>query len=270
MRKDSHLERFNLFASAAALAGHAGNPEGFRQRDFKFLVEMFSNFIDMTLNEKTLTIHNTQIMRFLNELFDEGYAKRSSRGSQPSYRMTAVGIVQILSKLSQRPPQFPLEHFYFVFHFLETYREPLKGILAHEGKNFPPTLRIEFDSLLDTKKLLDTHIQFLEGELKKIRQRILDSENVTKLTRQMRAQKKITKDIVAAIEAAYPYDLNSQKPLSKFYESIPPQFHDFIIDFALPRRAPQMWIPIENSLNAHLENLKSLKGSATSSKKVTA
>jgi len=267
MRKDSSFEHNDTYILAACIAAHAnGIKEGFRQKDVKFLIEMLSNWMDMTIGAATIDVHNTQVMRYLNYLVDQDWAKVVARGKQPRYKLTAIGLLTLVSKLVNRPPRYPLENFYFVFHFLETYRPPIEQLLQSESRGLPNAIRIELDFLLDMKKLIDVQLRFLEREVQKLRQRITDSVEVTKIVRKARAEKKITKDVVNEIEKKYPYDLNSQKSLSEFYLEIPDALRDFILDYGIAKRTKQIWIPVLSVMESHVVALKKLKDSLTAKK----
>ncbi len=259
-KRESPIEQHEPYLAAACISAHATFiQDGFRQRDVKFMIEMLSNWMDFTFSESALSIHNTQVMRYLNSLLKEGWARPLGRGKQPKYQLTAVGLSGLISKLVNHKPGFPLELFYMIFHFLQTYREPIEALLASETKRLPSAIKIEIDYLLDFKKILESQIRFLEFEIKKLKQRIDDSKAVTQIVKQARAQKKISKDIVKEIEKKFPYDLNSQKPLSEFYEDMPEQIRDFILDIAIEKRTKQIWIPILSVMEEHLKQVHAIK-----------
>jgi len=263
MRRDSNLEHNNIFAIAACLGAQTMfAAEGFRQKDLKFLIEMFSNWVDITLKDRVLTVHNTQIMRYLNSLVAEGYAQKITRKGQSRFRLTRVGLISLLTQLIQRPPQFPLEHFFFAFHMVETYRAQIENLVKSEGQQFPSALKIELDALFNLEKILNEQVAYVRTELRKLKQRIEDSENVEKLVKKMRAEKRSISEIATAIEQQYPYDLNSQKPLAQFYNEIPKQVADWILDRAIGSRREQIWIPLVSILEKHLEVLERLRTSS--------
>jgi len=260
MRRNTHFEQNEIFLIAAAIVAHMNfMTTGFRQKHLKFLIEMFSNWMDVVLKERTLVVHNTQVMRYLSYLTQEGFARSFVRAGQPHYRLTRVGLITLIGKLTQRQPQFPLEHFYFVFHCVETYREALETLVKAEGQQFPMALKIELDSMLDARKTIEAQIHFVDMELKKLKQRVEENQGVMKLVKQFRQAKKPTPELVLAIEKQFPYDLNSQKPLSEFYEEIPPKMRDFVLDTAIQKRVQQIWLPVLAALEKHLEILQQLK-----------
>jgi hypothetical protein len=267
MRRDSNLEHHNIFAIAACLGAQAiFSTTGFRQKDLKFLIEMFSNWVDITLKDRVLTVHNTQIMRYLHHLVREGYAQKLSRKGQPRFRLTRIGLITLLTQLVRRPTEFPLEHFFFSFHMAEAYRSQIESLVKAEGQQFPSALRIELDELFNLTRMLDDQILHVRTELKKLKQRILDSENVEKLVKKMRTEKRAIKDIANEIEKQYPYDLNSQKPLAQFYNEIPKPIADWILDVAISKRREQIWNPILHTMEKHLEVLEELR-KATSTRR---
>ncbi len=273
MRKHAHFDNHEIFIASAAIAAHASfdSEGGFRQKDLKFLTDMFSNWVDVTLENQVLTIHNTQVMRYLNDLVKGGFAVRTKgAGAQPRYKLTRTGLMGLVQRLVKRPPRFPLEHFYFVYHIVETYRGPIERLIVDGGMKLTPSQKIELNALFDIRHSLEEHLAFVSVELKKIKQRIQDSEAVTKIVNDARRSGKTTEDLVKTIEEKFPYDLNSQKPLSVFYKEIPAFMRDWILDVALPKRCEQIWRPIADTMEKHHEVLKSMKAQLTASKQPTA
>lgn len=258
-RSGSHFERHEIYVVSSLLCAQAmSGSEGFRQRDIRFLIEMFSNWMDVLLKDQVLGVHNTQIMRCIRGLVKQGYAKELGRASPPRFSLTGLGIVYLLGKLAHQPPQFPLENYLFIHHFLDTYRQPILQMLEEEAKRFPASVKIEVEALLDVRRSLDDHIAFVDLQLRKLRQRIADSRFVIQMVRKMRKDGKITKDIVASIEEKFPYDLNSQKKLTEFYNEMPPSLRDWVLDVALPKRTEQIWVPMADGLERALESLKAM------------
>ncbi len=269
-RKAYSLQQNEVFFIVAAIAAHSSfDQAGFRQKDIRFLIEMFSNWIDIEFKDRVLAVHNTQIMRYLEQLVTEGDAKRMSREKQPRYRLTRSGLVNLLSKLAYREPGFPLEQFYYVYHFLEAYRGPLEALIQSEGNQFPPALKIEMDSILDVSKLLRAQVEFVENALQLLRKRVEENKAVIEIIREGRKQKKSVAEIVHEIEVKYPYDLNSQKPLSEFYEEMPLKMREFVLDIAIPKRTHQIWMPMLQILEKHLEILRTMREATAPSKKTS-
>jgi hypothetical protein len=263
MRKDSNLEHNNLFVIAACLGAQTiFSAEGFRQKDLKFLIEMFSNWVDITLKDRVLSVHNTQIMRYLQYLCAEGFAIKISRKGQPRFRLTRVGLITLITKLVERPPQFPLEHFFFGFHMIDAYRNQIESLVKSEGQQFPKALKIELDALFNLQRILDEQLSYVRTELRKLKQRIADSEAVETLVKRMRRENRSVKEIANEIDKQYPHDLHSQKPLSQVYNDLPKPVADWILDVAIAKRREQIWLPISEVLQKHIDVLEKLKKSS--------
>lgn len=264
-RKHSNLEHNEVFFLAGTICAQATYfASGFRQRDLKFMIEMFSNWIDLILPDRSLFLHNVQIMRFLEDLVREGHAKKSGKSKDTRYRLTPAGLVQVTHRLVHRKPSFPIENFYFVIHAVDAYRPQIEALLKTEAKSFPAGLRMELEALLEIKKPIREYIDFLSFELKKLRARIEDSKQVLQIVKDSRQKKKSTVDIVSEIEKQFPYDLNSQKALTKFYAEMPSPVADWILDVGLRKRTEQIWFPLEKVLDLHLQILKNLETRLTS------
>ena len=257
--QDSSEPRDSYFIPALLGAQANYGEKGFRQRDFKFLVEFFSNWMDFWFPDRVLTLHNTQVMRYLDDLIKEGFAQGFTRQGQKFYRLTRVGLITLIQKLVRRKPRLPIEEFYFVFHVLETYGQTIAEMIRAQGEQFPAALRIEIESALDLRKFIEAHIDYVELEIKKLKQRVADSQAVTLMVHQMKKQGRSIDEMVGEVETKYPYDLNSQKPLSKLFKDVPVPLRVFFLETANIKRGSQIWNPVCAALESHLESLKRLQ-----------
>src|SRR4051812_38457160 len=113
MRKDSVLDQFRIYFDTAVLGAHFNfRGSGFRQKDVRFLVELFTNWMESTLGELTLSVHNAQISRYLQDLDRKKLVARTTRERVPRYQLTRQGLVRLLSELVERAPVLPLEQFF--------------------------------------------------------------------------------------------------------------------------------------------------------------
>lgn len=258
-------ERSQIYFHAAAITAEAVyTSSGFRQRDFRFLAEMFSNWMDSALGQTAIWVHNTQAMRYLDDLCADSHAKVSRKARIKTYHISFSGLIHLVRELGGCIERFPLEDFYFVYHFFSTYQESIMNLVKERGTHIPATLKIEMQNLLRPKQILETQIRFVEKEHKKLSQRIRDSKEVLKIVEKGRSLGRSSLHISEDIEKAFPYDLNSQKPLSTFYREIPENIRDWILNRALEARTIEAWMPMERSLKTHLENLYQLKKEAES------
>ena len=120
MARHSLLDRYETFVSCAVLGAHVnGRARGFRQNDVRFMIEVFTNWVESAEENPSLPVQNTQISRYLDNLIDEGFARAVSEKSFPRYRLTRTGVIEMMSRIVHRPYFNQREHFYFVFYFIE-------------------------------------------------------------------------------------------------------------------------------------------------------
>ena len=260
MRRDSLFKRQELFVCSAIIAAHASNPgEGFRQRDVRFYIELFSNWICHVLNDVALKLSNTQVLRYLEELIAEGYARQRKRKGHPRYVLTRVGLIEILKRLTLEPPQTQPEQFFFLHSFIENYRSRLELLIEEEGSKFPLALKLEVESLLDTESLVERQIEHVERELQQLEARIRDSSRTSKLSKKLYAEGEAHEEVMNAVEKKYPYELNSQKPLTELLSGLTEEHARWELEIGSIKRAEQIWLPSRALLLSYLQSLKRLK-----------
>ena len=259
MRKDSLFQRYEVFAAAAVITAHANSAaEGFRQRDVRFYIELFSNWIELGLETSALDLSNTQVSRYVEELADEGLAKRSSRKGKPWYRLTRAGVVDLVSRLVNRDSFMEPPHFLFVHYFIRNYRELILSLLKLEGKPFPKALRIEIENLLEVRSFVKIQLAFAEKEEKKIDDRIKDSLRTNKLASRRFAAGDELLEVTREVESRFPYELNSRKPLTELISQVPPELARWELQVGNMNRIEQIWKPTRLLLLSYIRHLRHL------------
>ena len=255
---DSFFERHELLAASAALAAHASSArDGFRQRDLKFLMELFGNWVFSSEEEQGFQIKNTQVSRFLESLALESYARRVKRAKPPRYTLSRAGLLELIRRLVDSGNKVSERQFYFLHYFISSYKQLLKELIERQGEQFPLALKLEIDSILDTKLLLERRIALTEREIVKIQARHRDSIESSKIARtEFRTNKKLT-EVAKTIELEHPYELNSQKPLSELMKSLPPELARWELENGAILRAELIWHPSLSHLQTHLKELRS-------------
>ena len=168
MRRGTVFRQYELFVAAATLAAHASAQElGYRQRDVRFLIELFTNWVESTLESDVLRVNNTQVSRYLDDLADEGYARRSLVNSRPRYRLTRTGLIELLGRIVEQPALMQPAHFCFLYYFIVNYRPKIEELIKQEGKKFPLALKLEVESLLEANTFVEQQLVLAERELKK-------------------------------------------------------------------------------------------------------
>jgi hypothetical protein len=257
MRRDTFLKRYEIFIAAACIASHASR-ESFRQRDVRFLVELFLNWVESSNRDFSSLLSNTHILRYLDDLVAEGYAKKSARKAHPEYRLTRIGILELLGIITDCSGKVDAERFFFCYHFISSYGDRLSQIIEKEGRAFPPALRSEINVLLDNKSLVRKELEAAQLELKRLEERMDDSERSGRLAKQLFQDGKSQAEVVKVLEERYPYELNSQKSLSELIGGLPQDLGTWELQTGNLKRVELMWKPMKAMLLSYIEQLKKL------------
>ena len=255
----SILDRYEVLFAAAVIAAHANAEQKiFRQRDVKFLIELFSNWIEHAIGGAVLGVQNTQISRYLEQLVEDGLCTKSNRGRIPSYQLRRIGVVDLLGIITSTPRGIQAETNFFALYFVKNYRPRLWELVEAEGKRFPFALRVEVEELLNYKSFIDRMIVQAETELKKLERRVSEAHEAASLASNLSKQGFSLEEIATQMERNHPYELNSQKPLSELIGSIPERFGLWELETGTTARAQDLWEPSEVVLRAYLESLQKL------------
>lgn len=246
-----------LFA-ASVIAGQATlGAAGFRQRDVRFFLELFSNWLEATTNSSTLQVHNTQIQRTLEQHRAAGWTKRL-RGAPPRYRVTPEGILSLLRRLVERTSLRRLDEFFLVFHILDAYGARIRALIAESGLLASHRLLVDFDELLDPRQLIARERALVGRELERLSVRMQESRAMHAMTRDLLAKGEPLAAVIAAVERRFPYELNSQKPLRELLSGFPAAWQRSEISVAAERRAAGLWHPTRELLAAYDRILREL------------
>ena len=258
MKYNSLIRRQELFVAAAIIAAHAtDHGSGFRQRDARFLIDLFLNWVETSSKDPRVRVQNTQIQRYITLLAQEGYARKISRGKTPLFRLTRTGLIELLNRITGQRPLEP-EHFFFLYYFLKCYGPRITELIAKEGSQFPPALRIEVEALLDVKALVHRELLSAERELRRLELRATDALKTVELIRGRKKRTLSLEDAIREAERQYPYELNSQKPLHELMSQIPEQFREWELTEGNIRRTEDIWRPMRSLQLHYLEQLKRL------------
>src|SRR6185312_15360282 len=142
-RTGTVFEERNSIVTAAVIAAQATSPDAFRQRDVRFFIELFSNWLEPTTGEHTLAIHNTQVQRHLEGIVRARFAVRAGR-TPPRFRLTPEGLIELMRRLVLRTNLMRLDEFFLVFHFLDAYGPRLRAMASQSR-----LLAVDLDELVD-------------------------------------------------------------------------------------------------------------------------
>lgn len=258
MKSSSLFERFEIFAASAAVAAHASNKHGFRQREVRFLIELFSNWVETALDEHVLPIQNTQVARYLELLVREGYARRMTHKRAPSYRLTRIGLIELISRMTSKSCRSNREFFFFLFYYIKNYKPRIEALIQEEGRLFPYALKVEIDALLDVQRLVEQELTRVEQDIKRVEARINDAMLTSRHASNALRNAVPVETIVKDVEKLYPYELNSQKPLHELIAGIPNDQREWELVTGNTLRAKEIWEPHRTMLRCYLTELKQL------------
>lgn len=250
--KRTHLGRYRPLFHAAAIAAHARfTQKGFRQKDLRFLIELFSNWVEATLEGPSLDVENTQIARYLASLIGQGWAQQTD-GKPPRYRLTRDGLMENLSRLVERTHWWPIEEFFFVHYFLDSYRDRIDALITHAGPLYTGPMKLAIGQLLDVRRLVEREEALLAMEIAKLDLRIADSRKTSLIVTTGTAKGRQPAELLQEIQEQVPYQLNNQKPLTELFRETPDENWIWEMEVGSQQRAAKIWIPLKDLL-VHLK-----------------
>jgi len=257
------LENEPLVAAAVIAAQATLESSGFRQRDVRFFLDLFSNWLQSTTGSWTLGVHNTQIQRTLELQVAAGWATGIGR-KPPRYRLTPEGLIELLQRLVRRKSLTRLDEFFLVFHIIDAYGPRLQALAAKHGMFASRTLAFDVGELLDPAKLVLRERAAVARELERLSLRVEESRQTAALARRLLKEKASLSDVVSAVERRFPYELNSQKRLTDLLQDLPAPWRRAELEEIAERRASGLWGPTRELLIAYdrilSELLARLKG----------
>jgi hypothetical protein len=258
MVSGSTVDRLEIFTASATLAAHASfNEHGFRLRDLRFFTELFLNWVE-DINADPPSIQNTQLARYLTQLIGQGFAKRSIAEKHQCFRLTRLGIIELLTRIISSTNATQPSTTLFRICFVASYRSRLKALVEREGAHFPHSLKVELTALLDIDALIQHEIKRVERALQRIERRIDDALKTSALTKNRLAAHVPFSQVVQEVESRYPYELNSMKPLHELITSIAPDQRRWELEEGNLVRAHTLWEPQRGMLTELLHQLKAL------------
>ena len=246
--RDSLFARYELFVAAGTLAAHATahgegarRSPGFRQRDARFFAELFSNWMSITLTAPIVPVQNTQMLRYLTGLVADGLARKTGRSAPPRYALTRGGVLELLRRVTDTN-RLPHPGFYFfIRYFITAYGDTLAGLATPP---FPPALREELTGLLDVAALNARHRAHVRRRIAAIQERITSNRAGAETARKSLAKGHSLTDTAQTVEASFPYELNSQRPLPELMSTLHPERATWELTTGAELRTAYLWEPM--------------------------
>lgn len=271
MRTDSLFKRYEIFVAASIIAAHASKEEKiFRQRDVRFMLELFTNWIEASLPEDGILISNTQILRYLEKLEEEGFIRKINKkpsgklyshikGQGPFYKLNRLGLIELLSRMRSASLVFRPENYFFLDYFLVSYKEIISELIEKEGNKFPLALKLEIDDLFNREELRANLKKRVKKEINKLRARKEEARKSADLSTRLFRKGESINAAAKEIEKLYPYGLNSKKPLSELIASVPKKLARHELETGNKERSEKLWGPMLAVLERYLGELERLK-----------
>ncbi|RYZ73231.1 MAG: hypothetical protein EOP05_10245 [Proteobacteria bacterium] len=244
-----------------AIGAHAKQrSEGFRQRDVKFLIDLFLNWVVAPVERTSLDpLHNTQVLRFLESLLTEGHAKKLTRKGAPTYKLTRSGFLDLVSQLHDDAQKLPPDLFYLVIYFMKSYRTMILDSVEEMGQAKTQLYRIELEERLDTNRILQSRLAGCEKEIAYWSARIEEGKIAASYATDLKREGSSDADIAKLMETNFPYELNFQKPLSELLNEVRPDLQFWEVTTGNIERSRIIWERRCDLLKAERLNLLALK-----------
>lgn len=252
-----HLQ-YGTYIHAACLAAHANqNGDGFRQKDLRFFLELLLNWMETTYQDRQINIKNTQIQRILQQYVADGLIKQATHKKKPHYSFTTHGLLEITTRLVDLSRLNDDQDFFFLFHFVSLYSSKMAELLMAQS-HVPKSLMLEVQHLLNPANILKRRIEELELKIAKLKIRMQEAEQMSKLGNQLFKKGRKLSEIVEQVESKFPYQLNNQKRMQDLFKDLSADIQFIEITDAPNYRKETLWEPLHQYYQASLKQTKSL------------
>ncbi len=231
------------------------------------MIEFSASWAYPEFDEGGIPVDNTQIRRYLEWLVTEGYARKVARAPTPKYQLTRTGIIELVSSVTGRRYYYNREEFFYLYLILNAYRERVMRMIEQEGRRFPYALKLEFESLLNTKTLVENQLAYTKREIMKLDKRIEEQRLTAEYVKQATATNTPYERLIKDVEKRFPYSLNSALSVSQFLSVLTPKQALWELMIGSGKRCEHVWRPAKETLELHrmqLERLLSLENSKSS------
>ena len=256
MSFDDHLFKISAIGAHSNFAD-----KGFRQKDVRFIAELFTNWLDVFLKPALPKWHNTQAMRFLERLQKEGLAKSKGQGKAKRYRLTRVGLMQLVHELVDVHGFSDIRYVLLTYFFIRTYNSRVIELIQREGSGFSKALQIEVEHLFDHKLFLEKHLEEHSRQIERLKLRIDETQKAGDLAVKLFRQGENLDRIIEQVSSLYPYELENQKPMEELFREIEPGIRLWEITNGNFARSQLLWQSQMQILISHKQILQNLNQS---------
>ena len=260
MARNSLFDRYEAFVASAVIGAHANTlNQGFRQYDVRFLLEIFTNWVECSEASASLPIQNTQVSRYLETMVKDGFARKLAKEGRPLYRLTRVGLLELISRIVEQDHFHAKEHFFFALCIVRSYRSRLTALVKNEGKRFPYSLQVELESLLDPVNFIDRQLDRAKRELRKLNKRIEAVLAGGDLAQDLAGKGRGIAEIASEVERFYPFGVNTERRYSEVFSQGTERQLLWEMTEGNKVRSQFLWEPSVRQLGLFFDQLSSLK-----------
>lgn len=257
---DSFIQRNSVLLSTALVACHASfQAKGFRQAKLNFYVELFHSWIYRGREQDALALQTTQITRFLEQLVKDGFILRVQGGKRSPYALSRMGLLEMLSRITEPRPDQLHQEFLFSYYFIRVYRDRLITLVRAKNALFPPAMQIELEALLDHATMLRNKIERQKIRLKKIFASINSAKASSQLAQNLLGRRTPLPEVIQELQGKYPYEFHALKSLQELISEIPVEARSFELSEGNTLRIALLWEPIYKMEEQFLHQLLALQ-----------
>ncbi|MCB0390128.1 MAG: hypothetical protein KDD58_02500 [Bdellovibrionales bacterium] len=232
--------------------------KGFRQKDVKFFAELFTNWMDTLMKPEVPLWHNTQAMRFLNQVTTNGYAKVTGAGKGKKYVLTRVGLLSLVQDLIHVEGYGDFRYTLLIYYFLKSYRFRIIEMIQRKSSGFSKVVQLEIEHLFDAHRFLSLQIEELKLQIKRLEVRVNEAQQASQLAEKMNNQNEPVNLIIDRVSALYPYELDNQKPMTELFKEIDSEQRLWELIDGNKYRSHILWKSQLEVLKSYLKVLNSL------------
>ncbi|MCJ8276616.1 MAG: hypothetical protein HRT44_03390 [Bdellovibrionales bacterium] len=248
----------DLILNISTLGAHSNfKGQGFKQKDLRFLAELFTNWVDVFLSPEIPSWHNTQALRHLEKLNKKGWAHSQVTGKQKRYTLTRIGLLEIVHSISDNNGYADIRYTLLSYYFIRAYKKRIMSLIEAEGSGFSKAVQMEILHLFDEKQFLLNQINELDQQIKRLEIRVDETNKAFNLALKLNNSGEKVDDIINSISKLHPYELENQKPMGELLKEIDPEQRLWEATEGNRHRADILWQTQLNVLKDHRKHLKS-------------
>lgn len=242
MRTQNLLAQYEVLVAGAILSSHVINSDhGFRLRDVRVYLELYSNWLNFSWTHGEIRVQNTQISRYLDLLVHEGYARKKNIKGNGTFFLTRTGLVEMVTRVVIPTKTQPFDLFCMQLYLTNSYGDLARKEIARQGSQFPPALKIEIDELLNIGQLFERRKREINTQIRKLESRSKDGIDSGMLANKLFASGMAFDKIIAQMSYHHPYHMSSNRSFDEMVRVLPHDIQKWELTDGAPERSFLIW-----------------------------